>query len=253
MTNLIANYRDYRKDTRFYIHGHRITEACGFLLKGIPGAVIVLEGATISATATDSADANDQHNVRLCRTNSDGAPITPVLTGLVTSGGSTTVFETGLTMTLNEHANRICMFVSGNNKSTQGIYETRLVASNTVGGQITVGSAFSNTPAAGDKFIIMPANQADAAWSTSSVKSVGSQVQALRYAGGLTAFKPFDGLDMPLGVGEGIGWFQQVIDNYSTTLDLVKWTELSIDVWGHVEGAGYRSQERNANFQPLGV
>lgn len=250
MTNLIQNYRDFRRGTRFAIHGNRIAETAGFLLKGIPGAVMRLDRVVIAGTATDTSDANDIHNVRLVRTNSDGAPATPVLTASVTSGSSTTVFATGLAMTLNEHANRLCLFVTGANKSSRGIYQCRLIASNTTGGAITLSSALTATPSAGDKFVIMPANQADAAWSTSTLKTILPEVRLLRISGGRTVFMDFPDLDMPLNVGEGLGWFQTVHDNFASTEDAVVFTELSINVYGSLEGQGSRSNRGRYAFQP---
>lgn len=250
MTNLIYNYRDFKKGTRFRIHGHRITEAAGFLLKGIPGSVFVLERVFMAVTATDTTDANDNHNVRLTRTNSDGAPAAPVLTATVTAGTSTTVFDTGLTMTLNAHAGRQCLFVTGNNKSSRGIYQCRTITGNTTGGEITLSSALTGTPDAGDKFVIMPANMADTAWSQSTLKTLLPQMRLLRVAGGRTGIFQSEAIDMPLGVGEGIGWFCIEHDNYLSTEDLVKFTEVSIDIEGRIEGAGWRSQETTRNFQP---
>ena len=155
---LIQNYRDFEQGTRFFVHGPDLSETIGKLLTGKTGVQFVVERIEFAGRFTDTEDGNDIANVLLVTTDDKGNPATPILQGAASAAGTTTVLNTGLAMTLNEHANRLLYMRTGDNAG-----EARLIASNTTGGAVTA-AAFSNATAEDDEWSIIAANPADAAW-----------------------------------------------------------------------------------------
>lgn len=245
----IALYRDHKVGQRFHIRTKGETAAIGYLLKGVPGKRLVLERVSFSGYIGITDQPNDIANCQLVRTDQYGAPAVGVLSDDVTSASSTTVFETGLTMVLNTHAARWCFWKTGANAGT-----SQRVASNTVGGQITLATAAGTQPAAGEQFVLLPSNPADALWSaTATAATLKTILPSWRLKSAANAQSCNDlilNLDLALPEGEGIGWFSTLYDNFTSTLDLVTFSEFCLNIEGRVEGAGYNANDYGMQFQP---